>query len=339
MRQDESLKLFYAMTRNRPTIGVALSGGSSRAIAQIGVLEVFEEQGIPIDYLVGCSSGALVAVSYVAHKMKWLKEWMHSMNMQKLINMWAMTWQKGGIFDFGAGEAELKRLVEGITFENCYPKLGLTAADINTGELVTLSSGDVTLAVKASIAVPALFPPVIWENKLLVDGGLVNIVPTIPVKQMGANIVIGVNVSGARFIYEKKLPYWRFYRMLLKYLGISYLTRTQVGLVRKVLDRIKRKDNIYKETKPIGILRILARALDRSMEISDKWSDADMTCDYMITPKVKQWRKTELKNLNLIYEEGRRAALEAIPTIKKLMENSAVQSEVRLTGKTQTNEA
>lgn len=321
MQQQESQKplLNKSNSKNRPTVGIALSGGSSRAITLIGVLEVFDENNIPIDYLVGCSSGALVALSYASKKMEHLKNFMKSMSLQKVISMWSLALEKGGVFEIGEGEQELQILAEGVTFETSRPKLGFTASDVNTGELLTLSMGDVPTAVKASIAVPGLFPPVVWGNRLLVDGGLVNIVPTKPVKEMGADIVIGVNVSGARFIYEKKLPYWRVYRMLTKYLGISLITKAQVALIRKVLDAIVQKDPATVE-RP-GIIRMLTRALDRSMEISDKWTEADMACDYMINPKVKQWKKTELDtdNLGVIYQEGRRAALEAVPKIKELI--------------------
>lgn len=276
----------------------------------IGVLEVFNEHKIPIDFLVGCSSGAAVALSFAAGKMEHLKNWMRNMTLQKFIGMWSLDLERGGVFGLGEGEKELQFLAEGLTFENAKPKLGFTASDINTGELVTLSMGDIATAVRASITVPGLFPPVVWGNKLLVDGGLVNIVPLAPVKQMGADIVIGVNVSGSRFIYEKKLPYWRFYRTLIKYLGIERIVRHQMNLFPRNSDNP-------------GIFRVMTRALDRSMEISDKWTDGDMICDYMIDPKVKQWKKTELdkENLEVIYQQGRQAALEAIPHILTLIKN------------------
>ncbi|MBI2356399.1 MAG: patatin-like phospholipase family protein [Candidatus Doudnabacteria bacterium] len=304
----------------RPTIGVALSGGASRAITEIGVLEVFKEHGIPIDYMVGCSSGSFVAVACANDKLEHLKQWMMSMNLQKVISMWSWTAKKGGLFEFGEGEKVLMELVSDLTFENAYPKLGFTAADLNSGDLVTLSMGDIVTAVKASNAVPGLFPPVVWGDKLLVDGGLLNIVPTKPVRDMGADIVIGINVSGARFIYEKRLPYWRLYRMLTKYMGISYLSRKQMELARKVLDLIK----FPKEKSPRpGIIRILTKSFDHSLAVSDKWTDADMECDCMITPKVKQWGKTELNRSNLerIYQEGRKAATEAMPRILNLINN------------------
>lgn len=326
MPEPESQKLSSNSlpNKNRPTIGVALSGGSSRAITLIAVLEVFDENKIPIDYMVGCSSGSLVALSYASKKMEQLKNFMRSLTLQKAISMWSLALEKGGIFEIGEGERELQILAEGVTFESSRPKLGFTASDINTGELITLSMGDVITAVKASIAVPGLFPPVVWGDRLLVDGGLVNIVPTKPVREMGADIVIGVNVSGARFIYEKKLPYWRVYRMLTKYLGISFITKAQVVLVRKVLDLIIKRDTTT--VKSLGVIRVLTRALDRSMEISDKWTEADIACDYMITPKVKQWKKTELdsSNLDVIYAEGRRAAQEAVPHILKLLKKQKI---------------
>ena len=311
---------------NRPTIGFALSGGSSRAIAHIAVLEVMKENDIPIDYLTGCSSGALVAVSFASGRMEYFKNWMHEHTLKSLIRMWTINFDRGALFDLGKGELHLKEIIGDISFETAHPKLGFVAADVNSGELVTISMGDLFTAVRASFAVPGLFPPVIWGNKILVDGGLVNIVPTLPAKEMGADIVIGVNVSGAKFIYEKKLPYWRAYRYITKILGIDYLTQAQTNLLHKLFSAVNSKEYDDTAIESPGIIRLLARALDRSMEVSDKWTDEHMACDLMITPEVKQYRKTEMGNLESIYQEGRRAALAAVPQIKSLLAQHGSQS-------------
>ena len=158
----ESQKLSPKKQNSRPTIGVALSGGSSRAITQIGVLEVFAEHKIPIDYIVGCSSGAFVAAAFANNKMPYLKKWMYGMSLGKAIRMWTLASQKGGLFELGDGEEVLNKLTEGLTFENSRPKLGFTAADVNSGELITVSLGEVKTGIKASIAIPGLFPPVVW---------------------------------------------------------------------------------------------------------------------------------------------------------------------------------
>ncbi len=301
----------------QPTIGVALSGGSSRAIAHVAVLEVLRENKIPIDYLVGCSSGSLVAACYAAGRLENFRQWVYGNSLKSLIRLWTINFDRGAVFDLGQGEEIMQKMFGDLTFETARPKLGFVAADVNSGELVTLSMGDLITAVRASFAVPGLFPPVIWGNRILVDGGLVNIVPTAAAKQMGADIVVGVNISGAKFIYEKKLPYWRAYRYITKLLGIHYLTRGQTYLLKKLFRSLSEKEYDDTAIESPGIIKIMIRALDRSMEISDQWTDEHMACDVMITPQVKQYRKTEMDNLQQIYDEGRATALAAIPEIRK----------------------
>jgi len=190
----------------RPKIGIALSGASGRTIAHIGVLEVFKENNIPVDFMVGCSSGALVAATFASNTMHDLKDELFDMTRQKFLSLLSAKDARGGIFHLNKAAAWFETYLNGLTFENAYPKLGFVAADINTGELINLTSGDMVKAINASVAVPGLFEPTIIDNRVLVDGGLVNIVPTKAVKDMGADIVIGINIAATKFIYEKRLP-------------------------------------------------------------------------------------------------------------------------------------
>ena len=82
----------------RPKIGIALSGASGRAIAHTAVLEVFRENNIPIDFIVGCSSGALIAASFAVGTMEKLKEILYGLNFRKMLKLWSTKNAKGGIF-------------------------------------------------------------------------------------------------------------------------------------------------------------------------------------------------------------------------------------------------
>jgi len=307
----------------RPTVGVAISGGSSRAIAALAVLEVLKERNIPIDYMVGCSSGAIVAAAFIGNTLKEFKEWMQNTSLQEMYKYWTINPAfRGGIYNIDSVEVLLKKFLNGATFENARPKIGFVAADIKTGELITLSMGDVIMAIKASIAVPGLFEPVVWGNKLLVDGGLVSIVPTLPVKQLGADVVIGIDVSGWRFIYELQMPMWRRWRVFTKVVGWEFMRRQQAYLTQKFLNLISYAPaNETDKVKVPSVFSILSQALDVSMKVADQWKESDLDCDVMIKPKVRQYHKTEMDNLREIYLEGRKAAEESIPAILQAMEN------------------
>lgn len=307
---------------NRPKIGIALSGASGRAIAHIGVLEVFQENHIPIDYMVGCSSGALIAASFATNTLKEMKETMFDLSMQRLMGIVSTRGANGAIFHLHNADEELKEFTKGKALDEVYPKLGFVSADINTGELVNVTSGDMLPALKASVAVPGLLEPQVIDNRVLVDGGLVNIVPTKAVKQMGADIVIGVNIAATKFIYEKRLPIWRGYKFVTRLLGLQWIREKVLPMLssRVLFQFDSQSDVLDQETVEVpGVLTMLTKALDWSLEISEQWNDSEMACDLMLEPRVKHYGKTEFDSLEKIYLEGRKAAQEAMPQIKKLI--------------------
>ncbi len=315
------------MNNDRPKIGIALSGASGRAIAHIGVLEVLSEHKIPIDYMVGCSSGALIAASYAIGTMDKLKIFFYQLTIPKMIRLWSARNAKGGIFHLNGEKMEetLTNITHNLNFEDIsHPKIGFSATDINTGELVTLKSGSLNKAFKASVAVPGLFAPVVWDKHLLVDGGLVNIVPTQPVKQMGADIVIGINIAATKFIYEKKMPIWRGYRFLTRLTGLQFIREKIIPrLSPRLLFRLDSQSDVLEQEdmKIPGVISVMMKAVDHSFRIEEQWDESHIACDLMIEPGVKHYGKTEFNSLEHIYKEGRRAGEAAIPEIKKMIEN------------------
>lgn len=177
----------------KPKIGVALGSGGAKGFAHIGVLKVLEEAGIPIDFMAGSSMGALTCALYgVGHN--WV-------SMQKL----ATTFNRNHYLDFTVPKVgmisgqKLTGLIKAIThqkkFEDCRLPISIVATDILTGERVVLQSGELYKAVRASISVPGIFKPVRINGHLLVDGGVIDRVPATVVRDMGADIVIAVDVG------------------------------------------------------------------------------------------------------------------------------------------------
>jgi len=310
------------MPGNNVKIGIALSGASGRAIAHIGVLEVFKENRIPVDIIVGCSSGSVIAAAYATDTMRELKQSLHEMTFAKMLQMWSTRNAKGGLFQINGANGYFSAFTKGKTFAEVSPKLGFAATDINTGELVNINEGDLLTALKASVAVPGLFEPVVWRGRVLVDGGLVNVVPTKPVQEMGADLVIGVNLAATKFIFEKKMPIWRGYRFLTKVLGLQFLRESVLSKLssRVVFQFDSQSDALQQEDIKIpGIWAMIAKAVDHSFTIESQWKESDIACDLMIEPRVKHYGKAEFNNLERIYQEGRRAAQAAIPRIRELI--------------------
>jgi NTE family protein len=181
-------------TTARPTIGVALGGGFARGIAHLGVLRVFEENKIPVDFVSGTSVGALIAAAYAGGSTLDEMEHIGQSTRFKDFAEWTISWR--GL----ATDRRLKRYLRRLTpvrrFENCRIPLAIVATDVLTTKPVYFTKGEIGPALCASCAYPGLFRPVEREGRLLVDGFLTAPVPVDAVRRMGADFVVGVNLSG-----------------------------------------------------------------------------------------------------------------------------------------------
>jgi NTE family protein len=176
-----------------PRIGLALGGGAARGFAHIGVLQVLEEQGIKPDVIVGTSAGSVVAALYAAGK-----------TPTELASM-AMTLDESSITDWVfpgrsllKGEALAKfvrNLTAGKQIEAMRLPLGIVAADLQSGQPILFRKGDPGTAVRASSAVPGIFLPVKIGDREYIDGGAVSPIPVRYARQMGAEIIIAVDIS------------------------------------------------------------------------------------------------------------------------------------------------
>ncbi|MEO8123359.1 MAG: patatin-like phospholipase family protein [Burkholderiales bacterium] len=176
-----------------PRIGLALGGGAARGFAHIGVIQVLEEAGIRPDLVVGTSAGSLVAALYASGQ------------SGAQLGVLAETMDEAAITDWSfpgrgliRGEA-LARFVReqtgGLTIEKMRMPLGIVATDLDSGNAILFQRGDTGIAVRASSAVPAVFRPVRIGNREYVDGGLVSPVPVRFARQMGADLVIAVDIT------------------------------------------------------------------------------------------------------------------------------------------------
>jgi NTE family protein len=213
----------------RPRIGLALSGGGARGGAHIGVLRALEELRVPIDYIAGTSIGAIVGGFYAAgHSTDDLEELVRTIDWDTaFLNITPrqlrsfrrkrdddsfLVRQRPGL---NRGEIELPLgLVQGQTIDLIIAQYTLSAstvddfdelrvpfravaADIATGEAVVLEEGSLARAIRASMALPAALPPVEIDNQLLVDGGIAMNLPVEIARELGADIVIAVDISAA----------------------------------------------------------------------------------------------------------------------------------------------
>ena len=178
-----------------PRIGLALGGGAARGFAHIGVIQVLEENGIKPDLVVGTSAGSLVAALYASGKSgAELAVLAESMDESAFAD-WSFPGR--GLI---RGEALAKYVRDNTgarPIEQMRTALGIVATDLDSGQPILFQRGDPGVAVRASSAVPAVFQPVRIGTHEYVDGGLVSPVPVRFARQMGAELVIAVDISAA----------------------------------------------------------------------------------------------------------------------------------------------
>ena len=214
----------------RPKVGLALGGGGARGAAEVGVLKVLEEQGVKIDYIAGTSIGAIVGGLYASgYDATQLEEMFRSQQWLSLIGNRnealrnSILEQRDGtyyLFGFPLGKskssadvkhsgmgalsgARITSLIDSLTrqyngiesFDRLPIPFRAVAVDINTQEEVLMDSCELELALRASMAIPGAFKPVKWKGRTLVDGGMLNNLPVDVVREMGADIVIAVDLD------------------------------------------------------------------------------------------------------------------------------------------------
>jgi NTE family protein len=181
----------------KPKLGLVLGSGAARGWAHIGVIRALTAAGFTPDVVAGCSSGAFVGAAYADGGLDKLERWVTSLTWNEVLALVDVS--------FSGGLIKGERLIDFFQqhfidhdFSGLAIPFACVATDLATGREVWLREGSVTTAVRASIALPGLLRPVLRDDLLLVDGGLVNPVPVTLCRAMGAEIVIAVDLSSDR---------------------------------------------------------------------------------------------------------------------------------------------
>ena len=183
------------------TLGLALGAGGSRGVAHIGFLKALEEAGIKPDYIVGSSMGSVVGGAYAAGvSLDAMKEAVCKLRLWDLI---APAKQKGGVLGNSKMRNQITKYIGDITFADLKIPFHCVAVDMVAQEVVEFSEGNVVDAIVASSSIPAVFHPLIKDGKRLIDGGVLERVPAMRVKKLGADVVVAVDVLGWRSASEK----------------------------------------------------------------------------------------------------------------------------------------
>lgn len=185
---------------SRKKVGLALSGGAARGFAHLGVIKALSEHDIPVDFIAGTSAGSIIGaamacgldpsqISEIGRQMSWFKVSGFPNSPRGLLS-------NAPLGDFLRGKLPFDK------FEDLKIPFAVVACALETGEeIVFRETGDLMTAIRASCAIPGVFAPVEHDGRNLIDGGVVSLVPTRTVREMGAEVVIAVDVNACGASY------------------------------------------------------------------------------------------------------------------------------------------
>ena len=179
----------------RPTIGLALGGGAARGFAHIGVIRTLLAHGIEPDIIVGTSIGAVVGGCYAAGQLDVIEEWARGLTKRGILGYLDISLSGGGLIGGGKLAARLEEKLGNTPIEALPIRFATITTEVGTGHEIWLTRGRLVDAMRASYALPGIFPPVSLDGRWLVDGALVNPVPVSAARALGARLVIAVNLN------------------------------------------------------------------------------------------------------------------------------------------------
>jgi len=190
--EPDPLEPFYVPEKIR--VALVLGSGGVRGMAHVGVIEVLEANGIRPDIIIGCSAGSIVGALYAEQPdPEYVKRAVWSMRTNSMLDI--SVWQcRFGLSQGDCMHHVLDDYLESETFDELQIPLVIVATDLHTGELVPIGSGDLTKAVQSSCSIPFVFVPSEHLGRVFVDGGTINPVPARIARDLGADVIITVDL-------------------------------------------------------------------------------------------------------------------------------------------------
>lgn len=181
-------------------LGLALGSGGWRGLAHIGVIKSLLKHNFEISAIAGSSSGALIGGAFAAtQNINLVQDFFSQLNYKDLLFAFADPSSKLGFIGGNNTLKLIKKYIGDIKIESLKIPFAAVASDVLSGKPVVIKSGDLAAAIRASSSVPLVFEPVRFNHHLLIDGGVINPIPVKPVRRLGADIVIGVDIYRSMF--------------------------------------------------------------------------------------------------------------------------------------------
>ena len=316
-----------------PKIALALGSGSAKGLAHIGVIQVLEENHIPISAVAGTSAGAFIGALWAAGLSG--EEMGHiarSMNWKTVARMFLPTLPKSGLIDGKRIQKFLLTFIQEVEIEDLRLPFACVATELSSGHEVIFKKGRIIPAVRASISIPGIFAPARHENRYLVDGGLVNPVPVSVARMWPVDAVIAVNVipkveEKAKFLYSKavrkkrrvvskKLP--KIIQSSLKKLEHKEPSeQTLQEKLTNVLNRLKEYENPKPAIVP-GIFTVMLQSLTIAENTICGLRLSQNPPEVLLEPNLADVQLLEFHKAEQIIKAGREIAEKHLPEILTL---------------------
>ncbi len=337
-------KIFSKFPNKRPSIGLALAGGGAKGFAHSGILQLIDSLDIPVDFIVGNSMGGLTAALYsIGYSGKDLERYIKGLDWNRVLDdrpereeLPFIEKKKNGMYQLSVGLEGYQPTVpsgmifgqniqmeflsmtapyEDVTdFDNLPIPFRCVAVDLVTGKEITLKSGSLSKAMRATMSIPSAFSPVDWDNYLLVDGMVLNNFPVDVVKEMGADIIIGLNLTTGR-VEKKKLK--NLFSILDRSVDIPMGNRLKENI--ELSDIYISQDLEGFSTSDFAPDRV-AQIIERGKEAGARNKDVLIALKEELEKydDYNNWKNIERGEKSIKILEKREKALIAPPTINKI---------------------
>ena len=319
------------MNKN-PKVGLALGSGAARGLAHIGVLKVLEENKIPIDFIAGTSMGALIGATYAAGlDIEQIEEIACNTDWKLTARLFLPTLPRSGFVEGKRIKDFLKALMGDSNIDTLKVPFAVVATDLLTGEEIVIHKGSLVEAVRASISIPVIFTPVRHQNRFLVDGGLVNPVPTSVAAKMGVDVIIAVNVIPSVDIRMKRIRMKNEERMSFSKKALSSAI-LENRLSKYIQDKLEKSalankiENLFtknamskNEVKAPNLIDVVMQTVHIAENEICLLRLKQSQPDILIEPEINAVGLLEFFKAPEAIKSGEDAAIKTLPSIEKLL--------------------
>ncbi len=279
-------------------VSLVLGSGGARGYAHIGVIEVLEKNGFEISSISGSSMGALIGGLYACGKLEEYKEWVLSLDAIDVATLLDISFARGGIIEGEKVFKRLSKMIGGVKIEDLPIKFTAVSTDIVRKKEVWFQQGDLLEAIRASIAIPSIFTPVVKGDMVLVDGGALNPLPVAPTQSDLTDMIVAVNLYA-------EIP-----KPIIK------TEKREVERRKSIETAVKELFLKAKEEKKFTMFDVLDKTFDTMQDALTRYRRAGYPPDVLINISMQVCATFDFHKASEVIEAGRVAASEVVNDMK-----------------------